>query len=111
MKHFKNPIGWALTTGALAPMSALAHSPTKPSGKFAAPVTLPLTWAESTLYRPGLWMLDVAVGTPPQIQALTFDTDFADIEIHSASDGNFTEACKTQIPSFCSTCKPSSNFQ
>ncbi|KAL6826318.1 aspartic peptidase domain-containing protein [Trichoderma camerunense] len=103
MKHFKNQIGWALTTGALAPMSVLAHHPTKPSGKFAAPVTLPLTWAESTLYRPGLWMLDVAVGTPPQIQTLTFDTDFADIEIHSASDGNFTEACKTQIPSFCST--------
>ncbi|KAL7940042.1 aspartic peptidase domain-containing protein [Trichoderma barbatum] len=104
MKHLKSQIGWVLTTGALAPMSVMAHIPTKSNAKpLTPPVTLPLNYTMSTLYRPGLWMMDIAIGTPPQLQTLTFDTDFADIEIHSSSDGNFTEACKTQVPSFCST--------
>lgn len=106
MKYLNSQISWVLVTGALAsvlpPADDPAQSKTKP---LAPPVVLPLKWTTSSVYGPGLWMVDISIGTPEQKQTLIFDPTFSDTEIHSSSDENFQAACKTEVPSFCSSCK------
>lgn len=112
MTHLRSKISWMLVTAALASVPVQADNPTllktKPP---TSPLSLPLKWTTSNVYSPGLWMLDISIGTPEQQQTLIFDPSFSDIEIHSSSDEIFQKACKTEVPSFCSPCKFVSHYK
>jgi hypothetical protein len=70
------------------------------------PISLDLSWTISDAFG-GFFLVNVSVGTPPQLQQLVLDTESSDAFLHATGDQKFLQACSVQtpLPTCFSTCK------
>lgn len=85
---------------AIAHPSEARHAPPEP------PRVIEMPWQNNDEFLGGGYVMNISVGTPPQIQLILQDSETGDIILHQNTDPVYLRRCAEQTPvETCTTCK------